>query len=36
MGTENIGAVRVSVASFNKEAEIDKFMWVLTSKILKK
>ncbi len=36
MGTENIGAVRVSVASFNKEEEINKFMMVLRTKILKK
>lgn len=36
MSTENIGAVRVSVASFNNSAEIDTFLGVLRSKILKK
>ncbi len=36
MGTEDIGAVRVSVASFNKEEEISKFMMILRTKILKK
>lgn len=36
MGTQNMGAVRVSVASFNNGAEIDGFISVLRSKILKK
>lgn len=36
MGTENMGAVRVSVASFNNEEEISKFMAIFRTKILKK
>lgn len=34
--TENTGAVRVSVASFNEKEEINKFMMILRTKILKK
>ena len=36
LGTENTGAVRVSVASFNEKEEISKFMMILRTKILKK
>ena len=36
MGTENMGAVRVSVASFNEKEEISKFMAIFRTKILKK
>ncbi|MBO5321852.1 MAG: aminotransferase class V-fold PLP-dependent enzyme [Clostridia bacterium] len=36
MGTQYIGAIRVSVASFNNATEIDTFLSILQSKTLKK